>query len=346
MPFAITACPAAKFGRLPSFIFVTLLWFSAVALATSQAAGEKNSAAVDVAKIFSGEAPQSLEDLKAMEAHIQRLSEKVLPCTVGVRVGAAQGSGIIIDEQGHVLTAAHVCGKPNRNVTFLFPDGKTAKGKTLGVNRGIDAGLMKISDEGKWPHVEMGNYAAVKQGQWVLATGHPGGFQKDRGVVVRLGRVLSKRGSVLATDCTLIGGDSGGPLFDMDGKVIGIHSRIGGSLTSNMHVPISTYHDTWDRLAAAEEWGGALGQGGPFIGVIGDPSGDNARIVEVQDDSPAAKAGIKPEDVIVEFAGKQVDDFQSLAAAVGSQKPGKKVKVKVKRGDETLELEIEIGKRG
>ncbi|MCA9268254.1 MAG: trypsin-like peptidase domain-containing protein, partial [Planctomycetales bacterium] len=296
-------------------------------------------------EIFAGEAPESVDDLRAMESHIQKLADRLIPATVGVRVGGAQGSGVIINREGFVLTAAHVCGKPGRDVVFQFPDGKTAKGKTLGTNHGIDAGLMQITDKGDWPTVEMGDFETIKTGQWVLAIGHPGGYQKERGAVVRLGRVLTKRSGMLNTDCTLVGGDSGGPLFDMNGKVVGIHSRIGGSLTANIHVPIGTYHETWDRLAAAEEWGGAGSSGGPFVGVVGDPDASVAKIAEVHEGSPAAKAGIRPDDVIIEFAGKEVKDFDSLAAAVRSQTPGKKVKVKVTRDEETLELELTIGKR-
>ena len=307
---------------------------------------DDKSESIDLTAIFNGKAPQNIAELRAMETHVQELSSRVIPATVGVRVGQAQGSGVVIDDEGHVLTAAHVCGAPDREVVFLFPDGKRAKGTTLGVNRGIDAGLMKITDEGDFPHVEMGSWDDVKNGQWVLATGHPGGYDKNRGAVVRLGRVLSKRNGALGTDCTLVGGDSGGPLFDMDGKVVGIHSRIGGSLTSNIHVPIYTFDETWDRLVAAEDWGGAFGRGGPFIGVVGEPDSDVAKIVEVQNESPAAEAGILVDDVIVEFAGKKVTNFQTLASAVRTKKPGDKVKVKVTRGEETVELELTIGKRG
>ena len=307
-------------------------------LAVAHAHADDKSESIDLTAIFNGTAPKNVAELRAMEDHVQELSKKVIPATVGVRVGPAQGSGVVIDDEGHVLTAAHVCGAPDRDVIFLFPDGKRAKGKTLGVNRGIDAGLMKITDEGDWPHVEMGSWDGVKNGQWVLATGHPGGYDKNRGAVVRLGRVLSKRNGALGTD-------SGGPLFNMDGEVVGIHSRIGGSLTANIHVPIYTYDETWDRLVGAEDWGGALGRGGPFIGVVGEPDSNVAKIVEVQDDSPAAKAGILVDDVIVEFGGKEVTDFSTLASAVRTKKPGDKVKVKVTRGDETVELELTIGKR-
>lgn len=327
----------------------TALVLLLAALTFSPALAAETPPAVELSEtltaIFAGKAPESISDLRAMQDHVQALSQRLIPATVGVRVGAAQGSGVVIDDEGHVLTAAHVCGKPDQEVVFMFPDGKKAKGKTLGVNRGIDAGMMIITDEGDWPHVTMGDYEELKTGHWVLAIGHPGGFDKERGAVVRLGRVLSKRGGSIGTDCTLVGGDSGGPLFNVRGEVIGIHSRIGGSLTSNIHVPIGTFHETWDRLVAAEDWGGAFGRGGPYIGVVGEPEAENAKIVEVQDDSPAAQAGILPDDIIVEFAGKEITDFSTLAAAVRSQRPDKTVKVKVRRGEETVELELKIGKR-
>lgn len=308
-------------------------------------AAEQAESDFDVASIFAGTAPANVKELKAMEEHFQQLSEKVAKCTVGVRVGQAQGSGVIINKEGYVLTAGHVAGKPDRNVVFILPDGKEVKGKTLGVNRGIDSGLLKITDKGDWPFLEMGDSSKLKPGQWVLATGHPGGYKSGRTPVVRVGRILANRDSVIVTDCTLVGGDSGGPLFDMDGKVIGIHSRIGGSLASNMHVPVNTYQETWDRLAKGEQWGSFPGNA-PFVGVVGDPEADNCKIADVYPGTPAAKAGIKVGDIILKFDGKDTPDFQSLAELVGKMKPGNKVKIKIQRGEETLTLNLTIGRRG
>src|SRR5205807_1727365 len=96
--------------------------------------------------------------------------------------------------------------------------------------------------------------ADLKKGQWVITVGHPGGFRPDRSPPVRLGRVIESTKSLVRTDCTIVGGDSGGPLFDMTGKVVGIHSRIGAPLSANIHVPVDTYRDTWDRLVKGEVW--------------------------------------------------------------------------------------------
>jgi serine protease Do len=300
----------------------------------------------DLARLFSGEAPQSLDELKALQDRVRSLVEKLTPCTVNVQVGGAQGSGVIVSADGYVLTAAHVVGEPGRNVRFTFPDGTTARGKTLGVNREVDAGLMKINGEGTLPFAEIGESTELKRGQWCLCLGHPGGYQRGRNPVARLGRVLSSRSGVLVTDCALIGGDSGGPLFDLEGKVVGIHSRISAPLTSNMHVPSSQYTAAWDRLVKGDDWGASGGDPTPYLGVQGDPDANEARIVEVQPDTPAERAGLKPGDVVTHVDGEALADFASLAAYVVRKEPGDKVVLKVTRDGQTLELEAIIGLRG
>lgn len=294
--------------------------------------------------LVDGSPPETLEELKAIQEHIQMLSKHVMPATVGVRVGQAQGSGVIVSEDGYVLTAAHVNGAPGKKVTFIFPDGSTKKGITLGLNRGVDSGMMKITDKGKYPFLPIGKSSDLNRGDWVMATGHPGGFERGRTPPVRFGRVLSTRSSVIMTDCTLVGGDSGGPLFNMKGEVIAIHSRIGGPITANMHVPSDTYIDTWDRLKASELWGGP-NPNGPYIGVQGDREAGNAKIASVYPNSPASKAGVKAGDVITKFAGKEIKNFADLSGAVGGKKPGDKVEVVVSRDGKDVKLNLTIGKR-
>jgi serine protease Do len=198
--------------------------------------------------------PKSLDDLKALETRITGLVGQVTPATVGVRVGGSSGSGVIVSEDGLVLTAGHVVGKPGQDVVFYFADGTTAKGKTLGLYGNADAGMMKIIDEGKWPTLPRGRSADLRVGDWCLATGHPLGYQKDRPPVVRLGRILRTNEGVIQTDCALVGGDSGGPLFDLEGRIIAIHSRIGMAMDINIHVPIDIFAENWERLAKGEQW--------------------------------------------------------------------------------------------
>ncbi|QDU31622.1 Periplasmic pH-dependent serine endoprotease DegQ precursor [Anatilimnocola aggregata] len=298
-----------------------------------------------LAKIFAGANPSGIADLRLMQDHVRKISEKLQKATVGVQVGAAQGSGVIINKEGYVLTAAHVSGQPKRQVLFQLYDGRKLFGETLGLDRSVDGGLMKITEGKDFPHLEMGDSSKLREGQWVLATGHPGGYQSDRKPVLRLGRLLLVERTVLTTDCTLVGGDSGGPLFDMEGKVIGINSRIATPLTANMHVPVNTFKDTWDRMVKAEAWGHFPGQE-PFLGVRGEKDAKNAKLAHVFPDSPAEKAGLKVGDIVEAFDGEVITDFPSLSAQVQQQQPGDRIKLKVKRGEETLELKLVLGKRG
>ena len=200
------------------------------------------------------ELPKSLDDLRALEDRVRAVVAKVSSATVGVRVGSNSGSGVIVSEDGLVLTAGHVVGKPGQEVVFLFADGKTAKGKTLGLYGNADAGMMRITDEGKWPYLPRGQSRDLHVGTWCLALGHPLGYVKDRPPVVRLGRILRLSDNVIQTDCALVGGDSGGPLFDLEGRIIGIHSRIGMAMDINIHVPIDVFVDNWERLLKGEQW--------------------------------------------------------------------------------------------
>ncbi|HUG89411.1 MAG TPA: trypsin-like peptidase domain-containing protein [Planctomycetaceae bacterium] len=289
--------------------------------------------------------PDGLDDLVAIEAQIQKVSDQVLPATVSVRIGRAQGSGVIVSREGYVLTAAHVIGGAGRDADLTLPDGRKLQGKTLGLNRAIDAGLLKISTEGEWPFVEMGDLDQVDVGDWCLVTGHPGGYQTGRPPVLRLGRVILEARSAVQTDCTLVGGDSGGPLFDMRGRVIGINSRIGRSTTWNFHVPISAYTTDWDRLVAGEDWGGPPPAGSAFLGLSGDDHPDGCQVSGVNEDLPAAKAGIRIDDVILKFDGKPVNGFDSLAAAVRTKKPGDSVEIELRRDGQTITVTAVLGRR-
>lgn len=295
--------------------------------------------------VFSKRAPESLDDLKAIEQHVEKVLERVTPAIVCVRVGAGSGSGVIISHDGLVLTAGHVSGAPGRDCNLIFPDGKIVSGKTLGAAPGADTGMIRITTKAaSWPCVEIGKSAGLKAGDWCIARGHPGGYKKGRAPVVRVGRILNNGQRMIGHDCALVGGDSGGPLFDMTGKVIGIESNIGFSIQQNNAVPIDVFRGQWDRLVKGELIG-VQPPAGVYLGINGDPEAEECRITQVVPDSPASKAGLKAGDVILRCDGQKIDGLPALQKLIRSKKAGDKIVLELRREEENLKLEITLAKR-
>ena len=333
--------PAWTSGRaVPSRSFgLALLAFLAALIPLAVSAAPPVAAPADA-----DDPPMSVADLRTMQERIRVASQKLLSRTVAVRIGSAFGSGVVVSKDGYVATAAHVIGGPGQTAEIRFSDGRRMQGKTLGLNRAADAGLIKIAGGGPWDFAPLGKSADLEPGQWCLATGHPGGYEQGRGPVLRLGRVLTCRNDFLSSDCPLIGGDSGGPLFDLDGNVIAIHSRIADPLTANIHVPADRFHESWDRLARGEAWGLLPGTM-PFVGVQGDPDRDDAFVAEVVPGSPADRAGIRPGDLVTRFGEHPIDSFRSLVAVVQSREPGDRVVLEVERGNVKQRLTVVVGLR-
>jgi S1-C subfamily serine protease len=188
----------------------------------------------------------------------------------------------------------------------------------------------------------LGKSSSLKAGQWVIGAGHPGGWLSGRGAVIRVGRVLSVLSDTIISDVALIGGDSGGPLFNLRGELIGIHSRIGTDVVDNMHVPIDTLESDWKRLQSGEAWGVLPGYA-PVIGVSGTKGDTRAVIGEVTEGGPAYKVGIKAGDIVSKFDGQVIHTFEDLQNAVRATLPGDTVRIDIRRGDNDLHLFIEIG---
>lgn len=266
-------------------------------------------------------AEQTLEELRQIEKRIQSVVSKAMPAVVAVTDGSGFGSGVIVSKDGLVLTAGHVMASPFKNgYEVIFPSGHKAKAVPLGKNLNVDAGMVQIVDGGEYPYVDLAE-SDIDIGQWVVTLGHSGGYDLGRMPPVRTGRVLSKKQHQLVTDAVLIGGDSGGPLFNLQGQLVGIHSSIGDSIAENRHVTIDTFRKHWTRMKVGEAWGQLPELAGKKkkkrrkrarMGVIVDREANEAIVKEVHPDSPAAKAGIQADDVITRFDNQAIRSAAEL----------------------------------
>ncbi|MDR1385266.1 MAG: trypsin-like peptidase domain-containing protein [Planctomycetaceae bacterium] len=201
--------------------------------------------------------PESLS-LPQIQEKLYQTSQKALKSVVGLRVNRMViGSGVVVSEDGLVLTAGHVTGEAGLDVEFMFPDGRRVRGKTLGVCQSADAAMAQITETGKWSYSPMAKKETFAVNDWVFAFGHPLGLITNRPPPLRFGRIIQLQPDTVHTDCSIVVGDSGGPLFNLNGEVIGIHSRISGindkpDLT--FHVSINVFHDYYDRLRNGEVW--------------------------------------------------------------------------------------------
>ena len=295
-----------------------------------------------LAAAFTKASPGSIADLKSMEQQVKNLVAQVSPAVVAVEIGLHSGSGVVISEQGLVLTAGHVCGRPGRDVRFTFPDGRTASGKTLGVDHESDTGLMKITEPGLWPHVATGDLVHAGLGDWVLALGHPGGFDPRRSLVVRLGRIIRLAPEAIQTDCTISPGDSGGPLFDMYGRVIGIHSAISRSVAENFHVPITEFYDTWSELANSENSDSLVDHPRAYLGATAVDDAAGCRLSVIVENGPAFRAGLKVGDLVVKVDDRDIKIAATLRRWVAEAEPGDMLSLKIKRGDKVLSLDVKL----
>lgn len=329
--------PHAKRPLLLPILALALIGL--LALPGSNALGAQAPAAQQVAADVPS--PASLAELKDLNDRVKALVARVRPAVVQV----SGGSGVVVNADGLVMSVAHVGGHAGRRVTFVFPDGRRARGVTLGNDKLGDAGLMRITDPGNWPHVAVAKPEDIRLGEWCVAMSYPISFdQQQRHPSVRLGRVYHHCPMDVSSDCAIMGGDSGGPLFDMQGRVIGISSTCGNSLLENRHVSVDRFQRYWERLLKGEDLDELEPGQGAVFGVESDPDVDEARLSSVAPNGPAAKAGVKAGDVVIQFAGKPIRSFEDLSAEVRGHKPGEKVQVEVHRGDAVLKISVTLGK--
>jgi len=297
-----------------------------------------------LAEILAGGEPENVAELRAMQRHVQDLVARVLPATVSLP-GA---SGVIVrrDDRYYVLSAAHVTMTADEQVRIRTEDGRTLGGTSLGADHQSDVSLVRVDDRAQLASVEIGESAALRRGQWVLMLGHPSGRKQGRSAPVRLGRVLRvPETGYLVTDCTMQGGDSGGPLFDMQGRVVGINSRISSELAHNMHAPIDALVDNWRELQQGKVT--EARQRGRFGARVGFgvelEYGDGAPVFgEVADGSAAAKAGVRAGDRLFEIDGEEVMTRREVWRALRGHRQGDRLAIVVYRDGKGVELTVEL----
>ena len=291
-----------------------------------------------------------LEGLKAIEGQMVALAGRASAATVGLRVGRTQGSGVIVGKKGLILTAAHVFDRPGQRVRILLNDGRRLKGITLGRQEDLDFGLIRIEDKGSWPSLSLGQSKKLAVGQIVFALGHPGGFLKGRSAPLRVGRVTSLRGNFFRTSCTINSGDSGGPVVDLAGRVVGIHSRIRPNAAANYHIPVDRYRESWARLLASEDWGRPRRRSerkrpqGPSLGIEAEDAGSKTgvRVLAVYPRMGAAAGGVQRGDIIFGLNEDKIEGLDQLIRFLAGKKAGETVILKVERAKKKLELGVEL----
>lgn len=264
------------------------------------------------------------------------------------------GSGFIISGDGFILTNAHVVDAAEE-ITVKLNDKREFKAKVIGADRRTDIALLKIEASGLHA-VRFGDPGRLRVGEWVVAIGSPFGFDNTvtAGIVSAKGRTLPQENFVpfIQTDVAVNPGNSGGPLFNMRGEVVGINSQIysrtGGFMGLSFAIPIDVANDIAQQLRNT----GKVTRG--RIGVViqpitkelaesfGLPKPAGALVNSVEKGGPAEKAGIESGDVILRFDGKPVNSSEDLPRIVGATRPGSKVAVQLWRNKTTRDVQVVV----
>ncbi|MBH0237628.1 DegQ family serine endoprotease [Methylobrevis albus] len=268
----------------------------------------------------------------------------------------ALGSGFIIDPAGYIVTNNHVVGDAS-DIKVILQDGRELVATLVGTDEKTDLALLKVESDTPLPHVTFAKADAIKVGKPVMAVGNPFGLggTVTAGIVSARGRDIHSGpfDDYIQTDAAINKGNSGGPLFDMDGNVVGVNTAIysptGGSVGIGFAIPATLVEPV---IAAIREHG-SVERG--WLGVaiqpltdelaesLGLPGTEGALVANVTADSPAAKAGIEPGDVVTAVSGQPVKAFRDLARLVAAVPPGSDATLDVVRGGESRSIEVAVG---
>ncbi|KPP82602.1 MAG: Do/DeqQ family periplasmic serine protease [Oceanicaulis sp. HLUCCA04] len=273
------------------------------------------------------------------------------------RVASSLGSGFVIDASGLVVTNNHVIEEADE-VEVVFTDGRTLPADIVGVDPATDLAVLRIREgNGDFPFVRFGDSDATRVGDWVIAIGNPFGLggSLTAGVISARGREIGGRyDDYLQTDVAINRGNSGGPLFDMDGRVVGVNTAIfsptGASVGISFSIPSNIAEPIVRQLAEFGEtrrgWLGVNVQAvtADTAEALGLSSPRGAIVSRVDADGPAYAAGVERGDLILAFNGEAVPDDRRLPRMVADTPIGTRASLDVLRRGEPLTLEIEVAR--
>ena len=272
------------------------------------------------------------------------------------RKSSALGSGFIIDEKGIVVTNNHVI-KDAEDIIVRASGNKEYKAKVIGADPLSDIAVLQLETEERFIAVEFGNSDKARIGDWVIAIGNPFGLggTVTSGIISARNRSigLSRYEDYIQTDASINSGNSGGPLFDMNGDVIGINTAIlgrNGSIGIGFSIPSNSAKIVIDQLIKFGEtkrgWLGVRIQDVTKeiaeVEKLNETKG--ALVASVAKDSPSDKAGVKAGDIILEFDGTKIEEMKQLPMIVAKTEVGKKVKVKIWRNKKEIFKTITLGR--
>lgn len=262
------------------------------------------------------------------------------------------GSGFIISADGYILTNNHVVANSN-GIFVTMMDGKEYKAKVIGTDPRTDVALVKIDANHLTP-LPIGDSDQLKKGQWVLAIGSPFGLDSTvtSGIISAINRDTGDYLPFIQTDVAVNPGNSGGPLIDLAGRVVGINSQIisqsGGFMGISLAIPIDEVMRVVEQLKSHGKVtrgriGVQIGQVSPAVAkAIGLEKAHGAMVSNVEDGGPAAKAGVKSGDVIIKFNDKAIKHWTDLPRIVGATKPDSNVSMEVWRKGKALTLKVKV----
>ena len=269
------------------------------------------------------------------------------------RRSTALGSGFVIKDNGTVITNNHVIQNAE-GILVKFTDGKEYEAKLIGTDPVSDIAVLKIQSNKKFPAVKFADSDKAKVGDWVLAIGNPFGLggTVTQGIISAINRDINmgRYDNFIQTDASINQGNSGGPLFNMDGEVLGINTAIfsnsGGSVGIGFAIPANFAKNVIDQLIKYGEtkrgWLGVRIQ--TVTKEIADSLGLNetigALVTDVNKNSPADKAGLQQGDIITEFNGQKVKTMRDLPRLVGEAEVGKPAKLKIWRKKDLLQKQL------